>query len=174
MCRDGVRLARAGSQQRSPANTLTCWKSCLCALCGLGVGALFSVLPARATEICGPISEPTRIQVTGWRAGDVTEQRACMMAMRKQQLIPDVLTPHELTRTMRWYRMHSMLMIGDSTMQQKAVWLFNHGVPNACRSGPGVCVNNYQAAEENAITWCASPLRSRLTNRSDWDVVLWK
>ena len=66
--------------------------------------------------------------------------------------------------TSRWFKNTSALFIGDSTIQNKAYYLYNLlGVQSACRPGTtGVCMAD---ARRLPCVWS--------TNRSDFDLVVW-
>lgn len=68
--------------------------------------------------------------------------------------------------TSRWFNNTSALFIGDSTIQNKAYYLYTPlGVQHACRPGTaGVCMAD---ARDVPCVW------STHTNRSDFDLVLW-
>lgn len=114
------------------------------------------------------------------RQSENTEfQRVCAAAIvdrfdvhNDTRLVGKTVPENEI---IEWFKSHSVLIVGDSTQKHALMWLHSQGVRNACSGGYGVCGFGPGVAGDasNAWNWCKNPISSPLTNRTDWDAVLW-
>lgn len=90
----------------------------------------------------------------------------CKAALRESNLLPSAST---LAAALSSLSSISILIIGDSTMLNKFIFLRFLGLRSSCSGGPGVCfLPTYGLAG-----CCMHPLWLKQTKRSDFDVVWW-
>ena len=109
----------------------------------------------------------------------------CEHELAKRERLP---TSSELESALALFSRLPILMIGDSTMEDKHSYLTEHGVGNACSgSGGGVCFVRYEASTCVAphgihgcshfvlrnFSACDRSIVPHSTRRSDWRLVLW-
>ena len=90
----------------------------------------------------------------------------CHTALKASKLLP---SHSEVEEALQIIKTKSLLIIGDSTMLNKYIFLRFIGVRSSCKSGPGVCfLPTYGLAG-----CCNHPLWDLQTKRTDYDVVWW-
>jgi len=104
-----------------------------------------------------------------WRTAKADVRAACFDEMQRSRMLT---TPEQLNSTRHWFLTHKVLVLGASEFNQKANLLKDMGIPEACfGAGPGFCAPK---GNSEVVKLCSSTtFPMPLTNRTDWDLVLW-